>query len=294
MLDNDAVTVIGDAASVGDIGVSDALVQVGRRDGKSTLVSNASLTSEADSAVKQLQALEFLDPGFQAVLARTDAAGDLTAALSVQHAIKDRGVQPDVALQVTINNLELIDRPSGIREINCVVTSTIIKAEVLRQGLLTGNLMGSPASVKFDKPDLGDQVDLTIDARARIEDWRGYVDVPLALEASGETDVQLKLRVSRAIEVTASSSLQGIELNLPAPLGKSAQDQSPIAVTFKRAGTVGLSVAWPGRLQADYRSTPEDDSRLWVDLSDRVVAQAPDFSSRSSGERILVSGVIKA
>ena len=290
VLDNGLVTVIGDAASVGDIGVSDALVQVGRRDGKSILISNASLASEADSALKQLQALEFLDPGFQTVLARTDAAGDLTAALSVQHAIKDRGVQPDVALQVTINNLELIDRPSGIRGNQLRGDFTYHQGRGITTGLVTGNLMGSPASVKFDKPDLGDQVDLTIDARARIEDWRGYVDVPLALEASGETDVQLKLRVSRAIELTASSSLQGIELNLPAPLGKSAQDQSPIAVTFKRAGMVGLSVAWPGRLQADYRSTPEDDSRLWVDLSDRVVAQAPDFSSRSSGERILVSG----
>ena len=290
VLDNGLVTVVGDAASVGDIGVSDALVQVGRRDGKSTLISNASLTSEADSAVKQLQALEFLDPGFQAVLARTDAAGDLTAALSVIHAIKDRGVQPDIELQVAVNNLELIDRPSGIRGNQLRGDFNYHQGRGITTGLVTGNLMGSPASVKFDKPDPGDQVDLTLDARARIKDWRGYVDVPLPLEVSGETDVQLELRVSRAIELTASSSLQGIELNLPAPLGKSAQEQSPIAVTYKRAGTIASSVAWPGRLQADYRSTPEDDWRLWVDLSDRVVAQAPDFSSLSSGERILVSG----
>ena len=290
VLDNGLVTVIGEAASIGDVGVSDALVQVGRRDGKSTLISTASLISEADSAVKQLQALEFLDPEFQTVLARTDAAGDLTAILSVQHAIKDRGVQPDVALQVTVNNLELIDRPSGIRGNQLRGDFNYHQGRGITTGWVTGNLMGSPASVQFNKPNPGDQVDLTLGARARIEDWRGYFDLPLALEASGETDVQLELTVSRAIELTASSSLQGIELDLPAPLGKSAQERSPIAVTFKRSATVASSVDWPGRLQADYRATPEDDWRLWVELSDSVQAQGPDFSSLSSGETILVSG----
>ena len=290
VLDNGLVTVIGEAASIGNVRVSDALVQVGRRDRKSTLISTASLTSEADSAVKQLQALEFLDPGFQTVLARTDAAGDLTAALSVQHAIKNRGVQPDVALQVAVDNLELVDRPSGIRGSQLQGDFNYHQGQGITAGLVTGNLMGSPASVQFNKPDPGDQVDLTLSARARFEDWRAHFDVPLPLEASGETDVQLELRVSRAIELTASSSLQGIELNLPAPLGKSTQEQSPIAVTFMRSDTVASSVDWPGRLQADYRSTPEDDWRLWVDLSDRVVAEAPDFSSLSFGERVLVSG----
>lgn len=290
VLDNGLVTVVGEAATIGGVDISDALVQVGRRNGKSTLIATTTLTSDADNAVRQLQALEFIDPGFQTVLARTDAAGNVAASLSVEHAIKDRGVQPDVALQVNVSDFELIDRPSGIRGSQWQGDFTYHQGQGITAGLVTGNLMGSPATVRFNKPDLGDQVDLTLDARARIEDWRGHLDVPSSVEVRGETDVQMGLRVSRSIELVASSSLQGIDLDLPAPLGKSARELSPIALTFNRSDTVETFLDWPDRLRADYRSIPEDGWRLWLDLSERSQAKMLDFSSLSDGESILVSG----
>ena len=96
---------------------------------------------------------------------------------------------------------------------------------------------------------------------------------------SGETRIEVDLVVGEHAEVFLNSDLAGLEVNLPAPLGKNPSAVTPLALNFDLAPSGDWKGFWDSRLTA--RITRENNQTgLLVDVTPR---SEPDFSEIDSG-----------
>jgi uncharacterized protein (TIGR02099 family) len=105
-------------------------------------------------------------------------------------------------------------------------TENYLKAADLKAQALGGGL-----SIRGG---LGQSLDgLVFEGKAGSSALAGYVGLPVMRRLKGAALYQLTLnRTSQGYKVTASSSLEGLALDLPAPLGKSADTAMPLRVSW--------------------------------------------------------------
>jgi uncharacterized protein (TIGR02099 family) len=102
---------------------------------------------------------------------------------------------------------------------------------------VTGEMLGGPVKLAFSTGD--GRVRVSAGGTASAAQLRQTFDVPLVDRMSGSTDWQLAVD-SRADAVSwvVESSLKGVAVDLPAPLGKAAAETTPLRITRRelRAG----------------------------------------------------------
>lgn len=289
VLDNGLVTVIGNRAMLAELSVSETLVQVGKKEGKSILVSDSTISGKAGQAMTQLGELAFIEPSVQTLIQRTDVDGEISADLTVRRLLKDRVTPADISVAVHLNEVSVIDKPSGIRGDQWTGGFTYHQSRGVVAGQMDGNLMGGAARVIFNRPKNGDQLDLSLETRFSVDEWRGHLNHPLFMEIEGETDVHIGLRANKAIDLMATSSLEGIELDLPFPLGKRAAETASINIGLQRSETINADIEWSGRLRANYKSNEEDWSLL-VEGGDYPIASPIEIPPLHREKKITLSG----
>ncbi len=72
------------------------------------------------------------------------------------------------------------------------------------------------------------------------------VDIPL----SGSTEVMAEVIVRDTTQILITSTLAGIALALPEPIGKTAAEKTPLSVMFEIDGDTPVDVFWQGRASA--------------------------------------------
>ena len=152
---------------------------------------------------------------------------------------------------------------------------------------LQANLFSKPISIEIgpgaNGRDGGNLLDarLTADLDARdlkswLEDQSPVLQQPsLDNVFSGGSRMQVDLVVGESAEIFVDSDLSGLEINLPAPIGKSASAITPLSLSFDLASGGDWEVFWDSRLTA--RVTRHMESYgFFVDVTPR---SEPDFSA---------------
>lgn len=293
VLDNALVTVIGDQAQLATTDISDALVQVGRVDGKSVLVSNANLSSDADQAFQQLSGFSFVDPDFKSVMDRLTVSGDLVGKIEVRHPIKERETPPAVCLAVDIQDVDLIDNPSGVHGSDWNGSLSYLQGTGITGGRLDGQLLNAPAAIVFKSPKADSRLELELDTRAQLSEWSKKLDLPVINGLSGETDLRVAVSVNEGIELNANSSLVGVDVPLPVPLGKRPSEELPINFSLRRFEDLQFEIQWLDRMHAEYKASPDGDWWAAVYLGDRTSLDDKVQTQQRFGHgsnRVVISG----
>lgn len=137
----------------------------------------------------------------------------------------------------------------------------------------------------------GGQLHVTLTGRATADSLRPHLPAPLAGRISGATDwrADIGLNASRKTELTLTSNLAGMAVDLPAPLGKSASQ--PVALSLSmRPGANGQEeiVARHGELLS-LRALLPDEAPARVTLR-----LGPGEAPAPSEDGLWVSGILRS
>jgi uncharacterized protein (TIGR02099 family) len=134
------------------------------------------------------------------------------------------------------NTIALRDQDISLQKLNGQVS--VVDGQ-FRGEDLHAQLMGSPLTIRVD-PGEQDDVALTIEARTRLDmlaSLRKYLGKSIPDIMQGKTDWLLEVQIPHAVvdkkeeaKFILSSSLQGVSIAAPAPLGKTAQQERPLSI----------------------------------------------------------------
>jgi uncharacterized protein (TIGR02099 family) len=122
---------------------------------------------------------------------------------------------------------------------------------------LSGNWYGRPLTAKVSGAE-GGALQVDIDGRVGLADLRDWLQQPLFDNASGETDFRARMRIAGDnSDLTVESTLQGVEVRLPAPFAKPAETALPFALhmTFADGRAIVASLGDWADLQLQWRDT---------------------------------------
>lgn len=152
---------------------------------------------------------------------------------------------------------------------------------------LTANLFSKPIAVEIGPGATGRDGGKLLDARLTADldarDLKSWLDdqLPVLQQPSldnvllGGSRIQVDLVVGESAEIFLDSDLNGLEVNLPAPIGKSASAVTPLSLNFDLASGGDWQGFWDSRLTA--RVTRRVKSYgFFVDVTPR---REPDFSA---------------
>lgn len=140
------------------------------------------------------------------------------------------------ALRVEGNRLRLGHGLPDLEALSGVVSFTRdgVQARDLRLQVL-----GMPAVMGFES-EHGGMVRARMQGRASAEDLRPRLPAALAARLGGAADWQAKVSLARRrSEIEIASNLEGLEIRLPPPLGKSARDRLPLTIQHQPDETGG-------------------------------------------------------
>ena len=152
---------------------------------------------------------------------------------------------------------------------------------------LRANLFSKPIAIEIGPGANGRDGGNLLDARFTADldgtELKSWLDdqLPVLQQPSldnvflGGSRIQVDLVVGETAEVFVDSDLSGLEVNLPAPIGKSASAVTPLSLSFDLASAGDWQGFWDSRLTA--RVTRHLDSYgFFVDVTPR---HEPDFSA---------------
>ncbi len=123
--------------------------------------------------------------------------------------------------QVTVDELPVFTQVNGRLDFS--------EAGAALRGI-TAQWMGGPLTVS-GQPRADGSVALTAQGSANIAQLRRAFDIPFLAQANGTTAWRSTALVrKRAVDVVVDSNLQGVSIDLPAPLGKTATEVLPLRV----------------------------------------------------------------
>ncbi len=123
-------------------------------------------------------------------------------------------------------NVPLLSKVTG----NLAFTQTSVSA-----GDIKAQILGGPAQVSVQSEE-GGVLSTKAKGRADLDNYRKLVPNPLLQRVRGYADWNTEIRVQgKQVDVFVASDLQGVESDLPAPLGKRASDRIPLRFEERRS-----------------------------------------------------------
>lgn len=232
---NEGMRIRSTGANVGGLRVTSAAAQI--KDLKETV-----LTIEAAAQGDLKDGLQFLKasplgPKLGEQFGKLNGAGRLTADVRLHLPIRrlaNRNVE--VTARVADATASLAGLEAPVRRLSGALT---VRNTLLAAANLRGEWLGGPVKLTVAS-EARETAALTAQGRATAQRLRALLDVPPAIGLSGAADWRLATRLSAAQEdepaarvVTIESDTQGLELGLPAPLGKSASEIRHLALALE-------------------------------------------------------------
>lgn len=165
------------------------------------------------------------------------------------------GIEPSVTLQASTDGLTL---ENNSRRLHFTDASGAVRFD-LQKGIEIPQLKASWLDQPFTGSVTTNQDRVAIRAKGRLAvkpliDWLGADWLtPLSGASEAELDISLPWRSKRAVRLNVTSQLQGVALDLPAPLGKAADEATPFRLSLINGNEITLSLRgkspWKGRLR---------------------------------------------
>lgn len=208
---------------------------------------------------------------FDAALARLGAGGRSALSLHFEQPLSDEDDKP-ARVGGTVQFMDAKLRVADDVEINGIQGSLVFEDEDWRADRLTGRLFGEPLSAAV--ASVGDSTTITLAGTALGESLAARFPSPLTAHLDGRTGwngrVVLKHGEATGSMLVLESALEGMAIQLPAPLDKAPADTWPLTVTAffsgERAGQVEAVLAGHG--SAVWELDDGELSRLGLHLGD--------------------------
>lgn len=192
-----------------------------------------------------------IDSLFGGHLARVDVAGAASFDLRLSYPVLDKeSYDFTTAIRSEQGTLEVTGLPAPVTDIRGEVTIT---RDTIASRSLVGRFLGSPITIDLARAG-PDMPSYSVLARAQgsiaAAGLVGGFDVPLGDRLQGETTYDLTVRFPRAgtrepvpLEILVDSDLDGLAVQVPAPLGKPAETVRPLSasIVFPEDGRIVTS-----------------------------------------------------
>ncbi len=195
-----------------------------------------------------------LGSSVQALLLDLSTSGralvDVDLELNLNRADETRNIDVNINLESAsmyskISNIEITQINGGL-DYN--------SAQGFSDRALTAVFKNQPLDI-----DIGKEVNALLDApifagrfaaHVSAEDALDWADLGMAIPLTGSAEVVAEIAVSDSTEIQISSTLVGVTVALPEPIGKTAEQNTPVSVAFKVDADAPFDVFWQGRVSA--------------------------------------------
>jgi len=166
--------------------------------------------------------------------------GQLHTDLQLQLVLSGSTQPPDIDVKTLWQDVDLKVMPGNITvsDINGVFSYN--SEQGFSSQDLKGELWGRPLAAQIIQDESG-AVEVALATRVDMADIRQWLDLDILALAKGETEADIRIRVvpQEGAVLLVDSELLGVELDLPEPWGKTAQQTAPLHVKFPLGGDVG-------------------------------------------------------
>ena len=204
-----------------------------------------------------------LSPSLKKTIAQWQAAGPLQATLDVDVPFDDaKPVQVEARGRLHHGRLDIQPHDLAIRDLDGTARF-LLKGDMTQlTAEANGQAFGGPAhaTLSFHDTDGNVRVEGRADAGIAL-DWLAFRG--LAPDTHGQTAYQAQLEIGKVTRLLVNSTLEGVTLPLPAPLGKSAETAAPLRVDMDLTHGEGSALI-DKRLWARWRNDMTQ-GQLWVE-----------------------------
>jgi uncharacterized protein (TIGR02099 family) len=205
------------------------------------LAVNAQATGDLGQALTLLQTSpirEAFSEQFRTLRGQGPTQSSVSLHLPLRH-MADRRIAVTTILNDATVSLSAFDAP--LTELSGTLT---VRQALPAAAKLQGHWLGGPVEISVHTPDSGDASVVTVSGRAIAGRMSPLLHVPSNVALSGAADWQLTTELRRAESAgtsqsrkfTLESSLEGLGVGLPYPLGKSDQEARPLRIELEYNG----------------------------------------------------------
>ena len=216
-------------------------------------------------------------------LSDIEAEGRVAGKLNLQLDLNDLNGNPnlDLTMNLSASTLRSQSLDLAISDINGNIDFTL--NDGFSADALTATLFGQPVDIVIGAGTTGLPDTKVLDAHftgqvqvADIIDWIGRTSDLAPMETlktfpvKGAANVAVDIAVGKEVNFRIRSDLVGIALNLPEPIGKSAEAQTPFQMQFAMGDThTPWEVFWHRRFQGQFYRQDNQFSGASIDLTPR-------------------------
>ena len=235
---NQGMHIHSTGASIGELRIVDATADI--RDLKETVLSvKASARGDIGEGLRFLRESP-LGPKLGAQFAKLSGAGEMTTSVRLHLPIRqmaNRDIEVTTRVANATASLEGLEAP--VRELAGALT---VRNTLVASADLQGQWLGGPANLTIT-PDGRSASVLTAQGHATAERMQAVAPVPPTIGLRGAADWRATTRLTASERgesapqiVRIESDMNGLELGLPAPLGKSEDETRNLQLTLELNG----------------------------------------------------------
>ena len=269
------------------IEVTDALVEIG--DFRDPILKVVVQTEGSLEAVRALLAgspvgIDTLKGNLDKVVIEGDGVVDLDLTVPIRDA---KSFEFTSQVQTDSATVRMQGFPAPLTDLNGKVS---IAREDIGSDALTGIFLGKPVSIDLQPapPSMpGYRIIATAAGTATAQSLLDELDLPLQGDISGETDFEARVLFARAqdedqqpFQIDLTSELDGLSIDLPEPLTKSAEEKLPLSAVMRMpSGAATITTTGLAQELLSWRLEFAKADENW-DLDRGVVA----FGDAAAGE----------
>ncbi|ANF57507.1 YhdP family phospholipid transporter [Halotalea alkalilenta] len=224
------------------------------------------VSGDASALLEILKAAPFDDQALNQQFAQWQASGPLDGEVKLEVPFEGQGagnVRLEASGRVRGGSATLTQKQLSFDDIDARVRFLLQGERLSLSGGGDGRAFDGPVEGSVDVADGQGGVDFSGSAdAARVLDWLGLAG--LVPDISGRTDYQGRLSMVPAgpVDLELTSTLEGVELPLPSPLGKRPDEAAPLRLVMNVSDGEG-EVEIDSRLKVRWRNELED-GQVWI------------------------------
>ncbi len=251
LLDDSRISVWSDRGQMLGSLARDTSVEVMARRSGTQLEVQTDISSDVGATLRLLRETPVAERA-GGLLEDLSGAGELTAALHVAMDIDRVDDSLVVQLEGDLTDAALSSAALDLSADSLTGGLNFDLARGFESEALTGHALGTTIAVDIDPQLAGDAEDVVFAGRfsatptaSALTDW---LQPPLQLPVQGDTAIAVEVLAGADTQITIRSDLEGLALELPAPVGKLPEEQSQLSVSFSLDDNAPLDFFWQGRV----------------------------------------------
>lgn len=273
-LDDTRIDVWSPESIIADVSMRATSVGILIDAGAAWFALQSEVDANPDQILRTLQALPALSVA-EAVMSDLTLSGEEPADASFSMSFDLKNLQETVDINVAV---DLID--AGVESALLDLQAENVSGRLIYQTQTGFEASGLTATTfgRHLKVEMGPHLAASsntilaaqLDFEVSVSDLLSWQSLDFTLPAQGVTAASVAVRVAEAVTVDIQSDLQGIQIDLPKPWGKSVDSRAPLKVSWHDREWAGWEVFWFGRFSAIGDAPEYGETAALVDLTPRT------------------------